>query len=193
MSAASFTVVSGTCSLTAFDKNDPKTGKFRSSRFQDLEYIVQEANGSRFQVAIVWNKKFAPRKFPMYPILTPNQSEMLRQATLREMQYHGITLSAAELGELRFPERTHSACMRSRISISPPTPIPAPAITPTAIAATLNDLQSQISKLTAEIATLRAQLQDATSDKARLTQQLADTQAQLLVLTDAFRQLLTQQ
>lgn len=81
----------------------------------------------------------------------------------------------------------------SRVAITPsPTPAPpAPTITPETIAATLINLQTQISRLTGEVVALRAQLQESASDKARLTQQLADTQTQLITLTDSFRLLLT--
>jgi hypothetical protein len=193
-----FTVVPGTLSITEFNYckrlNIPGyIGPTRICPFQELQYIVQDNNGAQFRNSIIWNMietYDGGSGSTTYP-LSADQSEMLRQATLREKEYRGHTLSVDELYALRFSNAIPETRILSRVMITPPTPTP--TITPTAIAATLTDLQSQISKLTGEIVTLRAQLQEATGDKARLTQQLAETQAQLLALTDSFRLLLTQQ
>lgn len=184
MSTVGFSVVPGTCSLTDYFK------EARYSSYQELQYIVIEANGARIQAAILWNTIVLGRtKYS----LTDDQAMMLRQATVSEKQHHGLTLSAAELQELRFPDIQPESRIRSRVAKTPPTSTYAPSITPDAIAATLTNLQKQISKLTGEVVALREQLLEAISDKARLTQQLADTQAQLITLTDSFKLLLTQQ
>jgi hypothetical protein len=190
MSATTFTILPESLAVGGFTIR----GVFGKTH-QELSYVVREVNGSEFKVAILFNTRSrAGFRYPQ----TVDKSVMLGQATLREKQHHGIRLSAVELNSLRYANlSTPKLRIRSRVLIKKPTPAPAPrpaapVATPAQLAATNTALQTQITRLTSDVANLRAQLQRETADKTRLTEQLAATQRQPDTLTASFRQLLTQ-
>jgi hypothetical protein len=171
-----------------------------------LHYTVREPNGAEMRVSVLWNKRNRRTSKVDYPNMfsfgtkaaSVIQLCYLRQATLREKQAHGIRLTSAELKKLRYAHIAPRSrvCIKQAPLLTPapaPRPAPTPVVTPAQLAASNAALQTQITRLTDDVATLRTQLQRESADKARLTQQLAATQRQLETLTAAFGQLLTQQ
>ncbi len=184
MSATSFTILPD--SFVQVNQSPLPRSSLLHSTFE-LQYIVREANESEIKVVIVWDTKFGGRR-AAYPqtVLT---STMLVRTTTAEKQYRGISLNAAELESFKDGRFEPNFSFRSRVLIKDPapTPAPAPVISPAAIASTMETLQTQITKLTADVATLGTQLQNTTAENTTLTQLLQTTQVQLDKITASLR------
>lgn len=179
--ATSYTILPASLKLT-YVKGRNNIG------MQNLSYTVREKNGAEFTAVVLWNIEQSKKSWhlPLHKLLSQQQAEMLRQATLQEKRAHGLTLTPAELRSLRYAKRAISRTCTKQPAAAAPKPA-APTITPAAIAETLKALQGQINNQNIVIANLQKQLLQVNCDKERLTKELAATRIQLAKVTEAVK------